>query len=446
MNCRASGANSDLTGFCRKQGDRFLRHDKPVSEELAVSGKLRHELVMTIFVLSSICLISVVSAGSVSFQNSSVLTQQENALPGPAIDGVQIYPSDDIWNVRVDQLPVDPNSSAYIGKIGSSAPLHPDFGSGLYEGSIMGIPFNIVSGSIPKKPVVFDYADESDPGPYPIPDSPLIEGGSDKHILIIDRDSGTLYELYAAEEQADGTWEAGSGAVFNLSDYRLRPAGWTSADAAGLPILPGLIRYDEVANGSINHAIRFTAPSTRRAYVWPARHFASSVTDPQYPPMGQRFRLKATFNTSGFSPQARVILDALKKYGMILADNGAPWYVTGAPDDNWDNDVLHTLQQVKGSDFEAVDSSSLMITPDSSRTLASLNLTAFPKPSSIPTDPDRDGLFEDINGNGHADFADVVLFFRNMDWISSHQPVSLFDFNRNGSIDFNDLVLLFRKI
>jgi len=423
-----------------------LKPDKPVPGELAASGNLRPGLAITIFVLSFVSLISVVSAGSVPVQKSDVLSTQAFTLPGPAIGGVQVYPPDDIWNVPVDQLPVDPNSSAYVGKIGSSAPLHPDFGSGLYDGSLMGIPYNIVSGSSSKKTVAFDYADESDPGPYPIPDNPLIEGGSDRHILVVDRDAGILYELFDAEERTDGTWEAGSGAIFNLSDYRLRPAGWTSADAAGLPILPGLVRYDEVANGSINHAIRFTAPSTRRAYVWPARHFASSVTDPQYPPMGQRFRLKAAFNTSGYSPQARVILDALKKYGMILADNGAPWYITGAPDDQWDNDVLHTLQQVRGSDFEAVDSSSLIITPDSGKARTSLNLTAFPNTSSIPTDPDRDGLYEDINGNGHVDFADVVLFFRNMDWISSHEPVSAFDFNRNGSIDFNDLVLLFRKI
>jgi hypothetical protein len=186
-------------------------------------------------------------------------------------------------------------------------------------------------------------------------------------MLIIDRDAKILYELYAAEEQADGSWSAGSGAIFNLSGYSLRPSGWTSADAAGLAVLPGLARYDEVNAGEINHALRFTAPSTRRAYVWPARHYASSITDPAYPPMGQRFRLKSSFNTSGYPYQARIVLEALKKYGMILSDNGAPWYITGAPDDRWNNDALHTLHQLKGSDFEAVDSSSLMINQDSGK-------------------------------------------------------------------------------
>jgi hypothetical protein len=364
----------------------------------------------------------------------------------PSIGGVAIYPSDHIWNIPVDQLPVDPHSAAYVQKIGGSAYLHPDFGAGLYDGNLMGIPYNIVSGSAPKKTVTFDYADESDPGPYPIPENPRMEGGSDRHILIVDRDSRILYELFAAEKQADGSWSAGSGALFNLSDYQLRPAGWTSADAAGLPILPGLIRYDEVANGSITHAIRFTAPSTQHAYVWPARHYASSITDTSYPPMGQRFRLKASFNTSGYSPQARVILDALKKYGMILADNGAPWYVTGAPDDGWNNDVLHTLHQVKGSDFEAVDSSSLMVNPDSGKARVSMSVVPFPGSVLLPTDPDRDGIYEDTNGNGRPDFADVVLFFKNIAWIGNHEPITAFDFNRNGSIDFNDLIVLFRKL
>ena len=222
-----------------------------------------------------------------------------------------------------------------------------------------------MNGSQEKKTVVFDYADESDSGPYPIPENPLIEGGSDHHILIVDQDARILYELFAAEKQADGSWSAGSGAVFNLSEYALRPSGWTSADAAGLAILPGLVRYDEVNAGEINHALRFTVPSTRRAYVWPARHYASSITDPAYPPMGQRFRLKSSFNSSGYPYQAKIVLEALKKYGMILSDNGAPWYVTGVPDEQWDNDALHTLHQLKGSDFEAVNCSSLIIDPDS---------------------------------------------------------------------------------
>jgi hypothetical protein len=220
---------------------------------------------------------------------------------------------------------------------------------------------------------VFDYEDESDPGPYPIPPDAPIEGGSDcdgdRHILIVDRDNCRLYEIYSAYPETDGSWSAGSGAIFDLTSNLLRPDTWTSADAAGLPILPGLVRYEEVASGEIKHAIRFTAPETRRAYVWPARHYASSRTDTRYPPMGQRFRLKSPFNDSGFSPEVRVILDALKRYGMILADNGGSWFISGVPDERWDNDVLREIRQVHGSDFEAVDVSSLMVDPDSGQAL-----------------------------------------------------------------------------
>jgi len=404
--------------------------------------------IMMILLLSFFVAVPSIPAAGVEHSPTGAAgaTLQTTSLSAPSVGGVVIYPSDDIWNVPVDQLPVDPHSAAYVQKIGSTSYLHPDFGAGLYDGSLMGIPYNIVSGSTPKKTVTFDYTDESDPGPYPIPDNPLVEGGSDQHILIIDRDSKTLYELFAAEKLPDGSWSAGSGAIFNLSDYALRPAGWTSADAAGLPILPGLVRYDEVASGSINHAIRFTAPSTQKAYVWPARHYASSITDTSYPPMGQRFRLKSSFNTSGYSPQARVILDALKKYGMILADNGAPWYITGSPDDGWNNDVLHTLHQVKGSDFEAVDTSSLMISASSGQARVAQNVIAFPGNAYPPTDTDHDGLYEDTNGNQRLDFSDVVLFFKNTGWIGSHEPVAAFDFNRNGAIDFNDLIVLFRKL
>jgi hypothetical protein len=285
------------------------------------------------------------------------------------IGGVRVFPPDHVWNVPVDQLPADPRSADYVQQIGITGSLHPDFGAGLYEGKTIGIPYNIVDGTVPKQAVTFDYPEESDPGPYPIPANPLIEGGGgsegDRHILIIQRDEKKLYELYAAEKQPDGSWLAGSGAVFDLTGYSLRPAGWTSADAAGLAVLPGLVRYEEVANGEITHAIRFTAQRTQRAYVWPARHYASSITDTSCPPMGQRFRLKSSFDTSGYPYQARVILEALKKYGMIVSDNGGNWFITGQPDDRWDNDALNTLKQVKGSDFEAVDSSPLMITPDS---------------------------------------------------------------------------------
>jgi hypothetical protein len=216
----------------------------------------------------------------------------------------------------------------------------------------------VVTAKQRKVRVSFDYADESDKGPYPIPPKVKIEQGSDRHALIIDRSACRLFELYALRRTARG-WHAGSGAIWNLRSNRLRPAGWTSADAAGLPILPGLARYDEVAAGHIDHALRFTVERTRRASVWPARHYASDLTDPSLPPMGLRLRLRADYQTAGFPPQARVILEAMKRYGMVVADNGSSWFVSGAPDPRWSNDQLHTLARVKGSDFEVVDPRSI---------------------------------------------------------------------------------------
>jgi hypothetical protein len=287
------------------------------------------------------------------------------AVPAsPTIAGCPVFPATSVWNRPVDTLPAAKDSATLIRSIGLDAPLHPDFGSGLYDGGRIGIPYVVVSGArTPKVKPRFEYADESDPGPYPIPASVPIEGdprpdGGDRHALIVDKDTCTLYELYALQKTAGG-WTAGSGAVWNLRSNRLRPDGWTSADAAGLPILPGLARYDEDAAGTIDHALRFTAPQTRRAYVYPARHFASSSTDPALPPMGLRVRLKASVDIDGFPPQARVILAALKRYGMILADNGSPWYVSGAPDPRWSNDQLHTLTRLTGADFEVVDTSTL---------------------------------------------------------------------------------------
>ncbi|MFZ0931939.1 MAG: hypothetical protein WAN11_25295 [Syntrophobacteraceae bacterium] len=283
-----------------------------------------------------------------------------------------VFPANNIWNSPVDKLPLDPHSAAYIATIGAHGTVHPDFGSGDWppgSDSPIGIPYITVPGTQPKVEVSFDYADESDPGPYPIPANAPIEGGpdstGDRHVLVIDINNCILYELFSAYPQAGGTWTAGSGAIFNLTSNALRPAGWTSADAAGLPIFPGLARYDEVASGEISHALRFTAPQTRKAYVWPARHYASSLTGTKYPPMGQRFRLKARFDITGFSPQNQVILKALKRYGMMLADNGSAWYISGVPDPRWNNDDLHDLDGVRGSDFEAVNVSSLMIGPNS---------------------------------------------------------------------------------
>jgi hypothetical protein len=232
----------------------------------------------------------------------------------------------------------------------ATAGLHPDFSN---QGGY-GFPFNIVGSATPRSTVNFYYASESDHVGYPIPASPLIEGGSDRHILMIETNACRLYELFDAQKQGS-QWTAGSGATWDLASNALRPAGWTSADAAGLPIFPGLVRYDEVAAGAINHAIRFTAPSTCAGYIYPARHQAGSGSCATKPPMGLRLRLKSSVNTAAYGTQARVILDALKTYGMILADNGSPMYITGAPDTRWNDTVLHALQNVKGSDFEAVD-------------------------------------------------------------------------------------------
>jgi len=294
------------------------------------------------------------------------------AAQAPAIGKCSVFPADNVWNARVDRLPVNANSTAWVNTIGASSNLHPDFGGGIWDGAPIGIPFVTVTGSQTKYPVTFDYADESDPGPYAVPLNAPIEGGSssdgDRHAIAIDTDNCILYELYSAYPQAT-SWQAGSGAIYNLTSDALRQAGWTSADAAGLPILPGLVRYDEVAAGAIRHAIRFTAPQTRNTYIWPARHQASSLTGTQYPPMGARFRLKASFNISTFSATNQIILTALKTYGMILADNGSSWYISGAPDSRWDDDDLHALNNIPGSNFEAVDESSLMVDPNSGQTL-----------------------------------------------------------------------------
>jgi hypothetical protein len=298
------------------------------------------------------------------------------AQTGPTLAGCPVFPADNVWNVTIDQLPVHPSSSTYVSTIGASKTVHPDFGSGTWDGGPIGIPFVTVAGSQPKVKITFDYGDESDPGPYPIPPDAPIEGGiqstGDRHVLVVDRDNCMLYETFSSYPQPDGTWTAGSGAIFNLRSNALRPSGWTSADAAGLPILAGLVRYDEVHSGEIRHALRFTAPQTRKAFLWPARHYASSLTGLNYPPMGQRFRLKAGFDISRFSPEVQVILRALKRYGMILADNGSSWYLSGAPDPRWNNNILvGELGQVKGSDFEAVDESSLQVNADSGQAIGS---------------------------------------------------------------------------
>ena len=301
----------------------------------------------------------------------STLTAVANS--GPTIGGCQIFPSNNIWNVPVNTAPLHANSATFVTTIGATARTHMDFGSGLYLGRPIGIPFVTVNASQPKVPITFLYSGESDPGPYPFPSDVPIEGDAafsdgDRHALVLDTGTCKLYEVYRAFQNTPGVWNGDSGAVFDLNSHALRPETWTSADAAGLPILPGLLRYDEVNSGEITHALRFTALQTRNTYVWPARHQASSLTGTQYPPMGQRFRLRANYpetKTPPFSPHALTIIRALKKYGMMLADNGSRWYISGAPDDRWDNAVLHQLDIILGSDYEAVDVSSLQVSANS---------------------------------------------------------------------------------
>ena len=274
-----------------------------------------------------------------------------------------MFPLNNFWNARVDSLPTHPMSDAWIDSIGRSESFHMDFGSGEWDGGPIGIPYNVVTGSaVPAYEPEFYYPDESDPGPYPIPENPNREFGSDHHILTVDVEMCKLYEIYDASFE-NGQWSGGSGAIWDLNSNALRPETWTSADAAGLPILPGLVRYDEIAAGAINHALRFTAEDTA-GYLWPARH---QTSDPQdgTPPMGARFRLKAEYDISGFPPEMQVLLQAMKTYGIVLADNGSNWYVSGAPDERWDNDMLHLLDVLTGDDFDAVDTSVLMVDANS---------------------------------------------------------------------------------
>jgi hypothetical protein len=292
----------------------------------------------------------------------ALLAGSAHAQPLPSAPTCHIFPADNPWNTRADSLPIAHNSAAMIKAIGLNAPVHADFGSGTWDGGPIGIPFDVVSNATPTYRVRFEYADESDKVRYPIPAHVHIEGGAkssgDRHALLVDKSTCRLYELFNLRHTSLG-WKAGSGATWSLSSDHLRPAGWTSADAAGLPIFPGLARWDEVAAGRIDHALRFTAPETRRAYVYPARHFASDSTSTSLPRMGLRVRLKKSVDISTFPPQARVVLKALRVYGMILADNGSPWYVSGAPNSHWSNDDLHSLGRLTGADFVVVDTSSL---------------------------------------------------------------------------------------
>ncbi len=279
------------------------------------------------------------------------------------VGNLQVFPRDNPWNTDISNAETDPNSDNLIASIGNDVHLHPDFGT-VWENAPIGIPFNVVGSNQAMQPVTFQYYSESDAGPYPIPPNSLIESGSDRHILIIDTVGLILYELYNATKNKDG-WHAGSGAIFDLTSNELRPDYWTSADAAGLPIFPGLVRYEEVVEkGEIHHALRFTVSHTRNAFIHPATHAASNSDDAGYPPMGMRVRLKAGFDISEFSPHVQVILTALKKYGMFVADNGSNWYISGAPDSRWNDEELGEMKSIAGSNFEVVKMGNVIDMPD----------------------------------------------------------------------------------
>jgi hypothetical protein len=296
-------------------------------------------------------------------------TPKPTGTPTPKPAACSVLPSNDVWHANISHLPVAKQSAAYVSSIGVGSPVHADFGSGLWQGAPIGIPITTVPAGQMKVAVGFQYASESDKGPYPVPKNAQIEGGTgssgDRHVILYAPSTCTDYELYAAYPQSGGSWKAGSGAIFDLASNKLRPAGWTSADAAGLPILPGLVTYAEVASGHIDHAIRVTVPASQATYLWPARHEASSSHDTSLPPMGLRLRLRASVDISHLPTQARIVAQAMKTYGVIVADNGSPWYISGAPDSHWNNDALHALGNLTGADFEAVDESSLMISSSS---------------------------------------------------------------------------------
>ncbi|HEY6414459.1 MAG TPA: hypothetical protein VIX42_12285 [Edaphobacter sp.] len=301
---------------------------------------------------------------------AAAVEPQRNVLTtGPQIAGCPILPADNVWNTPITTVKKDAHSDAYVEKIGRDKPLHPNFGMDPANG----VPITIIKSSVKYRKIKFYYADESDLGSYPVPDDPLIEGGAnaaadtDRHIILVDNERCLLMELGKVQRQPDGNWTADAGIKMDLTSSALRPDGKTSTDAAGLPILPGLLRYEDIEAGEVKHAVRISVPKSQHAYVWPARHFASKIEDQSYPPMGQRFRLKADVDISGYSKTNQIILKGLKKYGMIVADNGNPWFITGTPDKRWNDDDLHKLTAIKGSDFEAVDIGDWQMLADSGR-------------------------------------------------------------------------------
>jgi hypothetical protein len=297
-----------------------------------------------------ILILSLFVSGCKKGSDNSVTRPTESLTPG----NLQVFPSDNPWNTDISNEETDSNSDNIIAEIGNDIDLHPDFGT-VWDNEPIGIPYNLVGKNQQMVAISFQYKSESDPGPYPIPPDALIESWSDRHVIVVDTVNLKLYELFSATRNKDNSWNAGSGAVYDLTSNALRPDFWTSADAAGLPIFPGLVRYDEVVlKGVINHALRFTVQNTRNAFIHPATHATSISSDANYPPMGMHVRLKIGFDISGFSPHIQVILKALKKYGMFVADNGSNWYISGAPDSRWDDDELGELKSIQGNNFEVV--------------------------------------------------------------------------------------------
>jgi len=307
-------------------------------------------------VVPEILILSLFISGCKKGSDNAVTHPTESLAPG----NLQVFPADNPWNTDISNEDADPNSDNIIAGIGNDINLHPDFGT-VWDNEPIGIPYNLVGKNQQMEAISFQYKSESDPGPYPIPPDALIESGSDRHVIVIDTVYKKLYELFSATRNQNNTWNAGSGAVYDLNSNALRPDFWTSADAAGLPIFPGLVRYDEVVEkGIINHALRFTVQNTRNNFIHPATHAASNSSNNNYPPMGMRVRLKAGFDISAFSPHVQVILKALKKYGMFVADNGSNWYISGAPDSRWDDDELGELKSIPGKNFEVVKMGTLI--------------------------------------------------------------------------------------
>jgi hypothetical protein len=341
--------------------------------------KLNQSFSLTIAALFLLCGTAVSQAGTCSGMTVGQLTSLNGFVP---------FQASSLWNTDISAAPVDPNSANYINFIGSTVTLHPDFGAGTFHNQTLGIPYQVVAGTQAKVPVTLGaFFDESDPGPEPIPSNALIEGypkpgNGDRHVLVLEKDGCWLYELYNAS-LSRGKWGADSTAIWDMTTNEQRPYTWTSADAAGLPVFVGLVRYDEVAAGAINHALRFTIPNSQKAFVLPATHWASTNTDPNAPPMGLRLRLKASFNISGYPADDQVILTAMKKYGLILADNGSAIFISGAPDNRWNNTNLNLLKQITASNFEVVQTGTIY-TPANVPTGANPTISSFTaNPTSI---------------------------------------------------------------